>query len=157
MRHLFVFSLVFLLLFCAGCAADRSYGQAPDRPFTAAIEGTRGELAFSAEVSLAANGDRTIRSTAPETLAGLTATATADGVRILQNDLSANVPSAGGLFLPLDLLTAPAALVSRQERNGEVSLIYADGTEIILNADGSPRVVIRTDLMFTISDFRNIP
>ena len=155
MRHLFVFSLVFLLLFCAGCAADRSYGQAPDRPFTAAIEGTRGELAFSAEVSLAANGDRTIRSTAPETLAGLTATA--DGVRILQNDLSANVPSAGGLFLPLDLLTAPAALVSRQERNGEVSLIYADGTEIILNADGSPRVVIRTDLMFTISDFRNIP
>ena len=158
MRRFLVISLLLLLMLQlgCGCAAEKSDDRLLTRPFTATIEGTRGEMAFSARISLSADGERSIRYTAPETLAGLTATATADGVRVVQGDLSAAVPSAGGLFLPLDLLTSPAALAARQERNGEVSLTYTDGTEVILSPDGTPRAVIRPDLTFTVSDLRPV-
>ncbi|MBO4309197.1 MAG: hypothetical protein J5885_05140 [Clostridia bacterium] len=152
-RSLFLLCLCFLLLL-SGC---RSVGNASSaqwkKPFTASIEGTRGELAFSAELTVTAT-DRVIRYTAPESLAGLTATATAGGIRVVQGELSRQDGSgATGLLLPLDLLVSPAELATVQKRGDETVLTYTDGTEIFLNADGTPRAVIRTDILFTVSDF----
>ena len=152
MRRSFFLILLLPILILSGCRSAAP--SAPKEAFCAVIEGTRGELAFSAEISVLPDGERTIRYTAPDALAGLTATATADGIRVLQGELSRRAESAAGLFLPLDLLTAPAELASTQTKNGETVLSYMDGTEILLNADGTPRAVIRPDIMFIISDFR---
>ena len=155
MRRFLCLTLFFLMIALAGCGTvgnDRTGFST--KPFTAEIEGTRGELAFSAELTVSA-GERTIRYTAPESLAGLTATASDDGIRVVQGSLSKQTPAgSSGLFLPLDLLTTAAEPTTVQERAGEKVLTYADGTEILLNADGTPRAVIRSDIMFTVTDFQ---
>ena len=156
MRHsLFLICLCSVLVFSGCRTVGNDRAKQWKEPFTASIEGTRGELAFSAELTVTAD-ERTIRYTAPESLAGLTATAASDGIRVVQGELSRQTGvGASGLFLPLDLLTTPAELATVRMREGETVLTYADGTEILLNADGTPRAVIRTDILFTVSDFRS--
>ena len=156
-RSLFLIGFCILFLFsgCRAAGADRA--KQWKEPFTAAIEGTRGEMAFSAELTVT-NDERTIRYTAPESLAGLTAIATSDGIRVVQGGLSKEVGiGAAGLFLPLDLLTASAELATVQMREGETVLSYVDGTEILLNRDGTPKAVIRSDILFTVWDFQKQP
>lgn len=152
-RSIFLLCFCFIIIF-SGCrsAGNNRLGQWK-KPFTASIDGTRGELAFSAELTVT-ESERSIRYTAPKSLAGLTATATADGVRVVQGELAQqDAFSAAGLFLPLELLAAPAEIATVQMHGNETVLTCTDGTEIFLNADGTPRAVIRTDILFTVSEF----
>ena len=150
----FAFCFCFLFLFssCSQTKTNRE-GQCP-LPFSAVIEGTRGELAFRAEIA-ASNTERTIRYTAPEALAGLTVTETNGKISIGQADFSAeNVSDAAGFLAPLDLLLSPAELTTVEEENGEQTLTYADGTKLIFGKDGIPRAVMGTEIFYTISDFQ---
>lgn len=150
----FAFCVCCFLLFssCRQARTNRE-GQCP-LPFSAVIEGTRGELAFCAEIA-ASNTERTIRYTAPEALAGLTVTETNGKISVEQADFSAeNVSDAAGFLAPLDLLLSPAKLTTVEEENGEQTLIYADGTKLIFGKDGIPRAVIGTEIFYTISDFQ---
>ena len=152
---LIVFCVLFLFSGCRAVGSNRA--KQWKEPFTATIEGTRGELAFSAELKVT-DSERTIRYTAPESLAGLTATATSDGIRVVQGELSQQSGvAASGLFLPLDLLTASSELATVGMREGETVLSYIDGTEILLNRDGTPKAVIRSDILFTVWDFQKQP
>ncbi len=145
----------FLCSACAPAAADRK-GQCP-LPFSAVIEGTRGEMAFSAEIA-ASKTERTIRYTSPDALAGLTVTETGAGIAIVQGDFTIeNVSDASGFLAPLDLLLSPAELTAVEEQNGEQTLTYADGTRLVFGKDGLPRAVIGTDIFYTISDFQKLP
>ena len=148
----FVLVLCFLLFSACNRAKPNRENQIP-LPFTAKIEGTRGELAFCAEIS-ASVGERVIRYSLPEPLSGLTVTQTSTGIKVVQGDFRAeDQPAAKGYLAPLDLLLSPAELSAVEEQNGEQTLTYADGTKLILQADGTPRAVIGADLFYTISDF----
>ena len=156
-RHFFlpVFLCLALLLISCDWAKPNREDQCP-LPFFATIEGTRGELAFAAEIRATAE-EQTIRYTAPYSLAGLTVTRTSAGISVLQGDFDAkNRSDAAGFLAPLDLLLFPADLASVEEQNGEKTLTYTDGTKLILQRDGTPRAVIGSDLFFTISDFRRL-
>ena len=157
-KFLSVLFCLFLLAALPACQAPKADRNSQwKEPFTAEIEGTRGELAFSAELTVTAE-ERVIRYTAPASLAGLTATATEDGIRVVQGDLAKQVKTnASGLFLPLDLLTSPAELATVTMREGETVLTYTDGTEILLNANGTPRAVIRSDILFMVANFQKTP
>ena len=152
-----VWGLVAILLCCFSVVScDRAK---PDRknqillPFTATIEGTRGEMPFAAEISASATA-RAICYTAPEVLSGLTVTETSAGISIRQGAFQAeNQPDGSGFLTPLDLLLSPAALSAVEENNGEKTLTYADGTKLILSADGTPRALIGIDLFYTVSNF----
>ncbi len=154
MRRAMILICFCLLIPLAGCR-----GASPARisrwntPFSADIIGWRNGLPFSARLEVSA-GEKTIRYTAPASLNGLTATETADGIRV---SFGAMVPAergdVSGLLVPLRLLTDPAPLASAQVRNGETVLTYEDGTEIVLDPSGVPREATRTDLRFTVSDW----
>lgn len=155
MRRVWILVVVFLCCFllsaCSRAKPNRET-QIP-LPFAAKIEGTRKETAFCAEIS-AAPEVRSIRYTAPEALAGLTITESGGKISVRQGDFQMeNAPDASGFLAPLDLLLSPAALSALEERNGERTLTYADGTKLILQADGVPRAAIGPDLFFTISNF----
>ena len=155
MRRVWILLVMLLLLSACGAAKPNRENQLPPS-FTATIEGTRGETAFGAQLSVSSE-ERTIRYTAPEAIAGLTVTKTSTGISIRQGDFSAkNQPEAAGFLAPLDLLLSPAELSSIEEQNGEKTLTYADGTKLILQKGGTPRAVIGNDLFYTISDFQTI-
>lgn len=158
-RRVFVLSLIVLCLFsCSACGragADRK--SLCPLPFSATVEGTRGELRFCAEIFASAE-EHTIRYTAPETLAGLTVTETGGRITVRQGDFFAqDAPDAKGFLAPLELLLSPAELSSVEEQNGERILTYTDGTKRICEKDGTPRAVIGSGIFYTISDFTKLP
>ena len=156
-RFFFLVFLCFALLLtaCGRAKADRE-GQF-SLPFAASIAGTRGELAFAAEITATAEAC-TIRYTAPEALAGLTVARTSGGVSIWLGEFELkDQPDAEGLLAPLDLLLSPAELAAVEEQNGEKILTYTDGAKLILQKDGTPRAAAGNDLFFTVLEFESRP
>ena len=155
MRRVWILLVMLLLLSACSAAKPNRENQLPPS-FTATIEGTRGETAFGAQISVTA-GERSIRYTAPEAIAGLTVTETSSGIEVRQgNFVAKNQPEAAGFLAPLELLLSPAELSAVEEQNGEKVLSYADGTKLILQKGGTPRAVIGNDLFYTISDFQTL-
>lgn len=156
MRRIWIFAAVFLCCFFLSACNQTSTNRETQisLPFTAKIEGTRGETAFCAEIS-ATSEKRIICYTAPEPLAGLTVTETNGKISVMQGNFTVeNAPDANGFLAPLGLLLSPSELFTVEERGGERTLTYADGTKLIIEKDGIPRAAIGANLFFTISDFQ---
>ena len=134
--------LSLLLLFClCGCEAKEKYFAPLDGAFVADVEGTYGEIAFSARLCVDApcKGEAVRRATlifyAPSALKGTTLCRDADGALSLSvGDLVVSAPEAyGALFSFLE-----ARDVSSVMREGENARVVCKESSFLFAKDGTP-------------------
>ncbi len=155
-----ILTLCILLSACTGTKHDPLGYQ--DADFTAEIDCTAGKAQFSAVYTKDAGG-QTMRFTAPENLAGISARRTPDGQITLEKDgLSFTAsPGASGLFAAAALFEIPrGCLIEKQMRDG-LSVLSGrygkDSYSLSLDSAGRPvrieGVVGGVDLALDVKKF----
>lgn len=123
----------------SGCSA------APDPlarlrvPFTAKLAGERASLRWEAELT-AEDGTVTLRYTSPQSLSGLTLIRRGGTLRAEAGEVcyETTAEALEGLWIAAEHLTGIADVSRWEHTGGGFSVLFADGSVLLLTGDGCP-------------------
>ena len=156
MKRIFCLVLIFALVACAGCSVKKAdFFDVFRGTYTAEVEGTLYDVAFSAKIEMGAQGEggcapATITFYAPDALSGTVITRAQDGrVTVESGGLLAS--DMGGVGAALFSLFPIAGEVTHTEVTDEGrTRLLVEGVEIEFLADGTPYSVKAEDVTVTV-------